>query len=139
METTWDKPTGSYGLTPAARERRHGLALERRIKAVQKERVREARRKLLALRREEQAHALEVAARRAGGAHAARAGGVWADSLREAVPLGALKVRWQRLGDVHADVLRFDQCFGRPLLSLELVGHDLKALPEVPSYSPTPV
>jgi hypothetical protein len=38
-------------------------------------------------------------------------------------------VAWQKLGDVHADLPRFRERFGKPLLTLTLVGHELRGLP----------
>lgn len=36
---------------------------------------------------------------------------------------------WQKLGDVHADLPKFQERFGKPLHTLRLMGHELSGLP----------
>lgn len=128
-ETTWDTPTGFYPLTRPPQGKLQGMELEQKMRTERRRRAGVERRALIQIRREEyQKTAADRRAKESAGKHALSIE-VWNEAFRLAVATGELKVTWQKLGDFHEDVPRFEERFGQPLQSLRIMGHELKLLP----------
>jgi hypothetical protein len=128
-ETTWDTPTGYFPLTRPPKGKLLGMEMEKSVRAARRSRAGIERRALLQIRREQfQKTAADRHAKEDKAKHSLSIE-VWNEAFKLAVATGELKVTWQKLGDFHEDVPRFEQRFGQPLQSLRLMGHELKLLP----------
>jgi hypothetical protein len=128
-ETTWDTPAGHYPLTRPSREVLAGKELERSMNLSLKKLESEERLRLIAIRREE--HRRKERDKLTLGHKKAQEHSIelWNEAFRGAVTTGELNISWQKLGTCHEDLPRFESRFGKPLLGLKLVGHELNTLP----------
>ncbi len=128
-ESTWDMPPGGAALAPLPTPRAKGIALENALYKADRARDRRERRALIELRSTRFAEEKEKREAEAAAEAEAEVDGLWAEAFKVAAETGELNLSWRKLGFVHEVIYSFAETYGRRLVSLRLIGHELEELP----------